>query len=297
MPEGHIVHRLADEVNARFARRVVAVSSPQGRFAESAALLDGLRLRKADAVGKHLFIEFQQARIVHVHLGIYGRFTFGDLPVPEPVGEIRLRMVSSRGWADLRGANRCALITPAEREAVEQRLGDDPLRNGRVAASEVSKAHQRAGAADGVPAGASASASSGDRAWTRVSGSRAPIATLLMDQSVAAGVGNIFRAEVLFRAGIDPQRPGRDISRSEWESLWQDLAHLMLVAYERGRIDTVKPEHEPEVMGREPRVDRHGGEVYVYRRAGQACLVCGDEVRTSVHAGRHLYWCPTCQRS
>ena len=49
-----------------------------------------------------------------------------------------------------------------------------------------------------------------------------------------------------------------------------------------GRIDTVRPEHTPEAMGRPPRVDRHGGEVYVYRRAGQPCLVCG-------YAGSHRH--------
>lgn len=271
MPEGHVVHRLADEMNERFARRVVSVSSPQGRFSESAAVLDGLRLRRAEAVGKHLFLEFPHGQSVHIHLGIYGKFTFGDPPVPLPVGEVRLRLVGRGGWADLRGANACNLIGPADRALIEQRLGDDPLR------------HDSAGD------------HGGQRAWERVSRSRTPVATLLMDQSIAAGVGNIFRAEVLFREGVDPQRAGRDLSEGEWSAIWADLVELMRVAYERGRIDTVRPEHEPDAMGRDPRVDRHGGEVYVYRRAGQPCLVCGTEVRSVVHAGRNLYWCPTCQ--
>jgi endonuclease-8 len=63
-----------------------------------------------------------------------------------------------------------------------------------------------------------------------------------------------------------------------------------------GRIDTVHVAHTPEAMGRLPRVDRHGGEVYVYRRTGQPCLVCGGAVRTAPLAGRNSYWCPTCQR-
>jgi endonuclease-8 len=63
-----------------------------------------------------------------------------------------------------------------------------------------------------------------------------------------------------------------------------------------GRIDTVRPEHEPHVMGRDPRVDDHGGEVYVYRRNDQACFVCGSTVRTRLLEGRNLFWCPTCQR-
>lgn len=63
-----------------------------------------------------------------------------------------------------------------------------------------------------------------------------------------------------------------------------------------GRIDTVRPEHEPEAMGRPPRVDRHGGEVYVYRRPDQPCLVCGTSVSRGALAGRNSYWCATCQK-
>jgi endonuclease-8 len=48
-------------------------------------------------------------------------------------------------------------------------------------------------------------------------------------------------------------------------------------------------------MGRAPRVDDHGGEVYVYRRTGQACHVCGEAVRTAELAARNLFWCPGCQ--
>jgi formamidopyrimidine-DNA glycosylase len=62
-----------------------------------------------------------------------------------------------------------------------------------------------------------------------------------------------------------------------------------------GRIDTVRPEHLPEAMGRAARVDDHGGEVYVYRRTGQPCHVCGRPVRTAVLDGRNLFWCSHCQ--
>ena len=267
MPEGHVIHRLADEIEARFNRRVVAVSSPQGRFEASAALLDGHRLLGAEAVGKHLFIRFGGARWVHVHLGIYGRLTFGDAPVPEVVGQVRLRIVSRTSWADLRGATRCALIDADDKAGIEARLGDDPLNPGAT----------------------------GERAWARISRSRAPLATLLMDQSVIAGIGNIYRAEVLFRARLDPMREGRTLSRAQWEMLWADLVELMRVGYDNGRIDTVDAAHEPEAMGRAPRVDDHGGEVYVYRRTGQPCHVCGSPVRALEHAGRNLFWCPTCQ--
>ena len=74
--------------------------------------------------------------------------------------------------------------------------------------------------------------------------------------------------------------------------MWDDLVMLMRVGVERGRIDTVRPEHEPVAMGREPRADDHGGEVYVYRRDQQGCLVCDTPIRRRVIAGRNLFWCP-----
>jgi len=122
-----------------------------------------------------------------------------------------------------------------------------------------------------------------------------PIATLLMDQKVLAGVGNVYRAEVLFRHGVDPQRPGRTLTHQEWKALWTDLVDLMHDGVRDGRIDTVRPEHMPEAMGRPPREDDHGGEVYVYRRSGMPCLVCGEPVRTVELAARNLFWCPGCQ--
>ena len=134
-----------------------------------------------------------------------------------------------------------------------------------------------------------------ERAWARISRSSAPIGTLLMDQTVLAGVGNVYRAEVLFRHRIHPLRPGRTLRRTQWGAIWDDLVVLMGEGVLTGRIDTVRPEHTPEAMGRPPRVDDHGGEVYVYRRAGQPCHVCGGTVRTEVLGGRNLFWCPRCQ--
>lgn len=269
MPEGHVTHRLAREFEERFARRIVHATSPQGRFLDGAAIIDGTKVLGAEATGKHLFVRFPHANWLHVHLGLYGRFTFGEPPVPEEIGQIRLRLISRTSWADLRGASRCELVDPGAKEEIEARLGDDPLRDDAT----------------------------GERAWQRIHTSRAPIATLLMDQSVVAGTGNIFRAEVLYRSGIDPMREGRSITVDEWDAMWGDLVELMAYAYDHGRIDTVRAAHTPEAMGRPPREDAHGGEVYVYRRAGQACHVCGDTIRQTELGNRNLFWCPTCQHS
>ncbi|KAA1427177.1 Fpg/Nei family DNA glycosylase [Nocardioides antri] len=271
MPEGHTLHRLARAVTEVFGGQVVRVGSPQGRFAESAAQVDGAPLRGAEAWGKHLYIDFGDERFVHVHLGLYGTFDVHDLvdEVPPPVGEVRMRLVRADGkaYADLRGATTCALETSAERDAVVARSGPDPLRP------------------DADPG----------RAWARISRSSAPIGTLLMDQSVVAGVGNVYRAELLFRHRIHPLRPGRTLRVGQWQAMWDDLVELMADGVRTGTIDTVRPEHLPEAMGRPPRVDDHGGEVYVYRRTGQPCHVCVRPVRTAVLGGRNLFWCSRCQ--
>ncbi|MFJ5926673.1 Fpg/Nei family DNA glycosylase [Kitasatospora sp. NPDC092948] len=268
MPEGHVVHRLAGLNRELFGGRAVAVSSPQGRFAEGAALLDGRVLDVAEAHGKHLFLGFGESWL-HVHLGLYGKYDFGAGEAPEPVGQVRLRMANESGYADLRGPTACEVLTPGEKAALHRRLGPDPLRPGEA----------------------------GDEAWRRISRSGTTVAALLMDQKVLAGVGNVYRAEVLFRLGISPHRAGRDLRRAEWDAIWADLVALMREGVTAGRIDTVRPEHTPEAMGRAPRVDDHGGEVYVYRRQDQPCLVCETPVRTEELAARNLFWCPRCQQS
>jgi endonuclease-8 len=270
MPEGHTLFRLARDLRERFAGRVVSVSSPQGRFAESAALVDGTRLLTSESVGKHLFVGFDEDRFVHVHLGLYGKFDLYDGPPTPPVGQVRMRIVadgSAPSYGDLRGATACELLSAGQRDRVLARLGPDPLRDD----------------ADWT------------RAWDRVSRSRTAIGALLMDQAVLAGVGNVYRAEVLFRHRLHPLRPGNTLRRNRFHALWEDLVLLMREGVRSGRIDTVHAQHTPEAMSRAPRVDDHGGEVYVYRRQGLPCYVCGSLIRTEVLAGRNLFWCPRCQ--
>jgi endonuclease-8 len=118
-----------------------------------------------------------------------------------------------------------------------------------------------------------------------------------MEQQVLSGVGNVYRAEILFRAGLDPYMKGQDLTHAQWDGIWDDLVVLMADGRDRGRIDTVRPEHTPEAMNRPPRKDDHGGEVYVYRRNEMECFVCGSAVATADVRDRNLFWCPGCQRS
>jgi DNA-formamidopyrimidine glycosylase len=269
MPEGHTLFRLARDLEDTFGGRRVRVSSPQGRFEADAETLDGHVLQGAESAGKHLFVDFGD-RWVHVHLGLIGSFDVhaGVDEVPLPVGQVRLRLATPTAYADLRGATRCELVDGDRRRTIIDKLGPDPLRP------------------DADP----------DRAWRRIQRSPRAIGDLLMDQAVLAGVGNVYRAEVLFRHHIHPLRPGRSLRSGQWRAMWDDLVALLAEGVRTGRIDTVAPGHTPEAMGREPRVDDHGGEVYVYRRTGQPCLVCERTIRTDVLVGRNIFWCPGCQR-
>jgi DNA-formamidopyrimidine glycosylase len=263
VPEGHTIHRLAREHRPLLVDRTVRVSSPQGRFAAGAALVDGHTVTKIEPYGKHLWYRFDSGHLLHVHLGLYGHWSGGPLPAPEPRGALRVRITTEEAWLDLRGPTHCDLVTPAERRAVLARLGPDPLR----------------------------SSADPERAWARITRSKTPIGQLLMNQEVLAGVGNVYRAEILYRAGLSPFRSGRDVAHDHWDAMWSDLVARMKDGVRTGRIVTTEREDRERSRGTPTREDSH----YVYRRDGLPCRRCGTEIRTEVMAARNLFWCPTCQ--
>ncbi len=265
MPEGHIIHRLARDHVGLFRGLPLAVDSPQGRFDAGAALLDGRTLIGAEAFGKHLFHDYGDDLGLHVHLGLYGVFRQGMGPAPAPKGAIRIRLRSDRSWAELRGPTACEVVSTEERQLILNRLGADPIRSD----------------ADVV------------RTKDRFARSRTPVAALLMDQSVVAGVGNVFRAEVLFRHGIDPYLPASAVPPEVVDALWSDLVTLMRAGVKTGGIVTTLPEHRSKQRGPVEAADRY----YVYRRRGEPCRLCGSEVLGAELVGRNLYWCPSCQPS
>jgi endonuclease VIII len=316
VPEGHTVHRLARTFASLFAGQVLRVSSPQGRFADGAAVLDGRRLVASQAWGKQLFLGFEGDLWLRTHLGLYGAWTFagapdapevvhaigaprkrigerettpavvrGSLPltsgwlVPSPRGQVRVRLLGDHAVADLTGPTACEVITPEEKTAVEARLGPDPIRDDADA----------------------------DVFVARVGRSRVTIGQQLMDQAVVAGVGNIYRAEALFRAGVDPLRPGRDVPAAAVRAIWDDLVVLMCDGADRGAIVTTRPEDRvPDGGAAGPgrtrqNTDGTPGAVpsdeafYVYHRDGLPCRQCGAPVLVKELAGRNLFWCGVCQ--
>lgn len=311
MPEGHSVHRIARQFDELFVGSRPALSSPQGRFAAGAATLSGRELHESRAVGKQLFLGFEGDAWMRVHLGIYGAWDFLRAPTaaelaqelldesgedsiasigaprktrlriadrertdsvlsgafpPDPVGQVRVRLLNTEAVADLRGPTACEVLTRAEVAAVLERLGPDPANeNGPDAAARFIRRAQR---------------------------KRTPIGLVLMDQSVIAGIGNVYRAELLFRAGIDPHRPASSLTEAELHALWLDWAYLLDIGIRVGQmmtIDGLEGSDYRNALRR--RADRH----WVYKREGLPCRRCGTNITLEVMANRKLYWCPGCQ--
>lgn len=346
MPEGHSIHRIALQFRRNFIGQRVAASSPQGRFAAGAEDLDGRAIVASSAVGKHLLLEFEGERTLHVHLGLYGSWDFagqvtadptfrsangrmgqtnqrgtflddatglrpgaleeateaqlaaaedakgernlrvgapgvtrlrmaeseiereqtdvaGTFPLP-PVGQVRLRLLTEDAVADLRGPTACEVFDPQQVEKLLAKLGPDPMHDAGKAAE--------------------------DRFVARVRKSATPIGLQLMDQSVVAGIGNIYRAELLFRARLNPHAPGRSVPERTLRKLWKDWAHLLAIGVETGQMltrdDLVTEEDYRRALG--SREHRH----YVYKRTGERSPRGPGVVVQEDMGGRNLFWAP-----
>ncbi|MBG6238314.1 endonuclease-8 [Mycetocola sp. CAN_C7] len=331
MPEGHSVHRIARQFRQNFQGHRVTASSPQGRFVEGAAILDGRTVTDVKAVGKQMFIDFDDSVWLRVHLGMYGAWDFAGqitedatiasangrmgqtnqrgtdltdaildsagenslhsigaprrarvrmseqttgLPEsseetfpPEPVGAVRVRLLTENTVADLRGPTACEVIDDARVSEVIAKLGPDPLLDDSQAAS--------------------------DRFATLVRRKPTPIGLLLMDQSVVAGIGNVYRAELLFRARLNPHTPAKLVPEDVVRAIWEDWSRLLRIGVETGQMmtmDDLNGEEYRKAMA--SRDDRH----WVYKREGLPCRVCGTHILLEEMGARKLYWCPNCQR-
>jgi endonuclease-8 len=261
MPEGHTIHRLARDLQRTLGGDLVRARSPQGRFTDGAALLDGRSLVRADAWGKYLFCDFGIGEVLHVHLGLIGKFRRKAVPAPDPVGMIRLRLEGDRATWDLSGPTRCELITPDEVRAITARLGADPLRRDPDVAA----------------------------ARGKFARSSRPVGAYLLDQSVIAGIGNVYRAELLFLCGIHPARPASSLSDDEFDELWARTVELLRIGVRMGRIVTT----EPDDVGRPRSRMRAEDRLYVYHR--EICRRCGTELGILDLGGRPIWYCPSCQ--
>jgi endonuclease VIII len=322
MPEGHSVHRIARQFERHFEHTPVSVTSPQGRFAAGAAQLDGHEIVRSEAVGKQMFLEFDHGLWLRVHLGIYGAWDFaGDITVdattasangrmgqtnqrgtdlaanedslssmgaprltrlrmaeqekreddldsfpPEPIGAVRVRLLTEHAVADLRGPTACEVQTPEQVDATIAKLGPDPL-VGDPAVGE-------------------------ERFVAVVRKKPTPIALLLMDQAVVSGIGNVYRAELLFRARQNPFTPGKEVREEVVRELWRDWVKLLNIGVQTGQMLTMDDLSDDDYRkALASRADRH----WVYHRTGEPCRVCGTPIMMQELGGRKLYWCPVDQ--
>lgn len=319
MPEGHSVHRIARQFEQNFTGKRCRVTSPQGRFGD-ARLVDGQVMTRAYAVGKHLFLNFESGDTVHVHLGIYGAWDFaGDVALdstassaagrmgqtagkgtvvgahedslasigaprrtrlrmgehdtstgdlgnfpPDPIGQVRARILTADTVADLRGPTVCEVVGAKRVAEIRDDLGPDPL---------VDKRGE-------------------ERFLERMARTGTPIGRALMNQKIVAGIGNVYRAEMLFRANLSPYISAKTLPDETLRALWVDWVKLLAIGVKTGQMLTMDGltagKKRAALANRE---DRH----WVYRRAGQPCRVCGTDIVLDIMEARKLYFCPRCQ--
>ena len=188
-----------------------------------------------------------------------------DFP-PEPIGAVRVRLLTSDTCADLRGPTACEVLTPDEVQIALNKLGPDPLVDDNGEAEE--------------------------RFVATVRKKQTAIGVLLMDQSVVSGIGNVYRAEILFRARLDPHTPGKLIPEELVRELWRDWARLLEIGVTTGQMMTMDDlTADDYTAALANRADRH----WVYHREGLPCRVCGTNIVMELASARKLYWCPQCQ--
>ena len=268
MVEGHGVHRVAASARRHLVGKRFTATSPNGRFAHGAEVIDGKELKRVDAIGKNLFYFFNEAdgpdaHVMHVHFGMSGRFsTHHTLPGPEPGATTRLRLES-------REHGICALLSASARHR----------------SSATSACSRPSAPSWGGPASRDEDADA-DRLWEKFTRSRKSVGLALMDQAMFAGVGNIYRAEILYKAGVHPEQPCADLPRSSFDEVWRHSVELLQRGFVTGSILTVDPD-EAKTLG-EPWTRR-----YVYNQ--RSCGRCGSAVKTWDMAARTVYCCEVCQ--
>ena len=257
MPEGHTIHRAARDHRRILAGQQLTVSSPQGRFSEGAILLTGQLCLAVEAFGKHLLYRFKNGNVLHIHLGLFGRIRNRKLPLIEPRGAVRVRLVSDTHIVDINGPTICRVLVGQEILTLIDRIGPDVLRS------------------DADPG----------LAFNKITKSKAPIGRLIMDQSVMAGIGNIYRSEILWRQAVHPETPGKAIDRQTFDRIWDDAKALLKIGVKYNAIITVDDTS--------PSKSRYRERVNIF--AKDNCPKCKGAIRRFEINGRRTFVCETCQ--
>jgi endonuclease-8 len=244
VPEGDTLHRAARRLQVLVGERLeVETPHPRAQAERIAERLDGRRLESVEAVGKNLVLRFEGGVALRSHLRMSGRWAV------RPRGESR----HGRPWLVLRGAR-----------------AEGVLWNGPVL-----ELHTRALARLGPDILAQPPDLDAMLARLRRADASRWLGEAMLDQSLVAGIGNMWMAEALWRARLSPWRRLRDVGDDERRLALETAAGLM-----RASVDA----------GREPRKQ-------VYGRAGRPCPRCRTPIKAwgQGDANRTAYWCPVCQ--
>lgn len=255
VPEGDTIHRTARSLS----RWLVGRDITDCTFSPAI----GQRVIAVEPRGKHLLIWLSGGGAVHSHLGMDGSWH-----------------VYSEGAKWRRGAHRArAAVHAGDRVAV---CFDAPTAE-LLTASEV-KSHPALTALG--PDVLDPGFDPVDAARRARAGSGRSVGEVLMDQQIAAGIGNIWRAELLFGARLAPRRPVGEI-------LEDDLVDVYRTAHRLMAVSVHSEEYRPRDTG------GGAGRFWVYRRAGQPCRRCGTAIRSELLGDppRRVWWCPSCQRA
>ncbi|MEE2755389.1 MAG: DNA-formamidopyrimidine glycosylase family protein [Myxococcota bacterium] len=265
MPEGHTIHRLARDHSKPFEGQTVVSTSPQGRFTEGAERLNGQRVDRVFAHGKHLFYQFSSSQhgplYCHVHLGLFGRFKKIKAPFGDPKPTVRWRLTTRTAGFDLTGPNYCELLDELAVRRLRNRLGPDPL----------------------------ASTDQGEAFAANMAKTRRAIGAVLLDQAMVSGVGNIYRCELLWAHGLSPTQRACDVDSKEITALWTTMRRWLKIGVETNKIITTLDDDE-----RPAKALTRSEQVRIYKK--EVCPKCENPISIKSIAQRKLYFCPQCQR-
>jgi endonuclease VIII len=243
MPEGDALHRAARRLQPLVGQRVEAESPhPRGAVTGVAERLDGLRLEGVEAVGKNLLLRFEGGVVLRSHLRMRGRWFVRPRGSP----------VLGRPWLVLRGERLQAVqvngpVLELHQRAV-RRLGPDILAPGLDLDAVVARVRREHPGRE--------------------------VGDALLDQRLVAGIGNMWKAEALWRAQVSPSRPLGEVADDDLRRVLTEAARMM-----RASVEGVR------------------GSRAVYRKAGRPCPRCGEAIRSRGQGdgNRIAYWCPSCQ--
>jgi len=257
-----IVGRRILAAELRLKRTAPKTSKPAfGRLLRN-ALITGVSRR-----GKYILIELDSDRLLATHLRMTGKFVCltGDDQLP-PYAHVIFHLDDDRRlvFCDMRQFGRMRLIANRERLPKEiLALAPEPL------SDDFTEQYFR----------------------TTLKRSRRSLKQLLLDQTRVLGLGNIYAAEALFLAGVNPMKASDGLSKARTERLYRAVREILQEAIDAGstlRIDL--SDGNGDYIGTSERFWR------VYEREGEPCVRCGTQIKRVVHGGRSTYYCPRCQR-